>query len=143
MSTNSLILVIIQLSTMFLLLVLDNPVTEGLGLLIQFFGALIGVWAIATVKIGNFNIQPEVKSDSLISVGPYRWVRNPMYLAVILFFLPIVVKHFDWIKLITFLILSITLLFKILREEKFLHQKFQDEYMNYKKHTWRLFPYIF
>jgi protein-S-isoprenylcysteine O-methyltransferase Ste14 len=46
-------------------------------------GLAVGAWALAANRPGNFNIRPEPKEGaSLVTHGPYRWVRHPMYLAV-------------------------------------------------------------
>lgn len=46
-------------------------------------GLAVGAWALAANRPGNFNIRPEVKEGAtLVTHGPYRWVRHPMYLAV-------------------------------------------------------------
>lgn len=46
-------------------------------------GLAVGAWALAANRPGNFNIRPELKEGgTLVTHGPYRWVRHPMYLAV-------------------------------------------------------------
>ncbi|MBS1186388.1 MAG: Isoprenylcysteine carboxyl methyltransferase [Burkholderiaceae bacterium] len=48
-------------------------------------GAALGIWTLFFNRIGNFNIRPEPKPGShLITNGPYRTVRHPMYTAVLL-----------------------------------------------------------
>lgn len=52
--------------------------TLGLG------GLALGLWAVASNRPGNFNIRPEPRAGGqLVSHGPYRWIRHPMYTAVI------------------------------------------------------------
>lgn len=47
-------------------------------------GAALGAWAVACNRPGNFNIRPEPRvGGQLIVRGPYRWIRHPMYTAVI------------------------------------------------------------
>ncbi len=49
-------------------------------------GAALGVWALASHPPGNFNIHPEPRAGGhLVQRGPYRWIRHPMYTAVIVF----------------------------------------------------------
>jgi protein-S-isoprenylcysteine O-methyltransferase Ste14 len=51
-------------------------VSAGLGL---------GLWALAVNRPGNFNIRPLPREGGqLILSGPYRWVRHPMYSALLL-----------------------------------------------------------
>lgn len=48
-------------------------------------GVALGLWTIAHNRIGNFNIRPTPKDGGrLITSGPYRWIRHPMYSAVLL-----------------------------------------------------------
>ncbi len=47
-------------------------------------GIAIGVWAVTANRPGNFNIRPEPRPGArLIEQGPYRWIRHPMYTAVL------------------------------------------------------------
>lgn len=142
MSGKSLILVALQIFTMIALIVLNSIFTYGIALAIQVLGVMIGIWAIISIGIGNFNIQPEVKSDSLITRGPYKWIRNPMYTAVYLFFIPLVFLNFNWTNFILLVLLIVTLALKISREEKFLQEKFGNKYLEYKSSTKRLIPFI-
>jgi protein-S-isoprenylcysteine O-methyltransferase Ste14 len=47
--------------------------------------AVLGLWTLSANHPGNFNIRPEPKVlGHLVTTGPYRWVRHPMYGAVLL-----------------------------------------------------------
>ncbi len=47
---------------------------------------VLGLWALSANRPGNFNIRPEPKADGqLVQTGPYRWIRHPMYTALLLF----------------------------------------------------------
>jgi protein-S-isoprenylcysteine O-methyltransferase Ste14 len=46
-------------------------------------GAALGAWALYCNRPGNFNIRPAPRAGGrLVERGPYRWVRHPMYSAV-------------------------------------------------------------
>ena len=48
-------------------------------------GAVLGAWALYCNRPGNFNIRPTPRlGEHLEQQGPYRWIRHPMYKAVIL-----------------------------------------------------------
>jgi len=47
-------------------------------------GIALGLWAVSCNRIGNFNIRPDPRPGGhLVERGPYRWIRHPMYTAVI------------------------------------------------------------
>jgi len=47
-------------------------------------GIALGVWAVSCNRIGNFNIRPDPRpGGQLVDRGPYRWIRHPMYTALI------------------------------------------------------------
>lgn len=117
---------------------------DGYLLILQFCGFFISVWGVLTLKIGNFNIQPELKKDAqFIKSGPYRWIRNPMYLGILLFFGATVIERPEKLNILMFLILLLVFLLKIQREEKILTDQFGNSYLKYKNNTNRLFPFIF
>ena len=48
-------------------------------------GGLLGAWALLSHPRGNFNIRPTPRAGGrLVSDGPYRWIRHPMYSCVAL-----------------------------------------------------------
>ena len=96
------------------------------------------------MKIGNFNIQPELKKNAvLVNSGPYKLIRNPMYTGLILFFGSGLASSFQLLNSLVFLLLVLVLLLKINREEKYLALSFGEDYLAYKNKTHRLVPYLF
>lgn len=48
-------------------------------------GSATGLWALWANRPGNFNIRPVPRQGAQLVVhGPYRWVRHPMYTALLL-----------------------------------------------------------
>lgn len=48
-------------------------------------GLLLFAWSLSANRPGNFNIHPAPRSDAgLVTTGPYRFIRHPMYSAVLL-----------------------------------------------------------
>lgn len=84
------LLVVSQFGLLLLLAVMAAPrVRQGqlplMSLSLAGMSALLGVWTLAYNRLGNFNIHPAPKaSGALITGGPYRWIRHPMYSAVLL-----------------------------------------------------------
>ncbi len=144
MSKKSLFLVLIQF-TCFAFFALDRHLfAKGSLLIIQILGVGIGLWGIAAMRIGNVNIQPEVKPNAVfVSSGPYKIIRNPMYSGILIFFGMSVINHFTLLRLAILLLLATVLLMKIFMEEQFLIEKFGTRYEQYKQKTHRLIPFIF
>ena len=45
----------------------------------------LAAWTLAHNRPGNFNIRPAPKAQGhLVTTGPYRWIRHPMYTSVLL-----------------------------------------------------------
>ncbi len=144
MSKKSLLLVSIQFSSFAFFGLSGGLFAKGIPLLIQVVGLALGLWGIVAMKIGNFNVQPEVKQTAVfVTKGPYKIIRNPMYSGLILFFGVSVAYNFSLLRLGVFLTLITVLLLKIFMEEDFLAQKFDKNYASYKEKTFRLIPYIF
>lgn len=144
MSTKSKVLVIIQFSSFIYFIVDGSVFAFDYLLIIQILALSLSLWGITSMRYGNFNVQPEVKKNAqFISKGPYKIIRNPMYAGILLFFGIAVINKFNFIRLLVLLLLIISLLLKIFYEEKFLTERFGNIYLDYKKKTTRLIPYIF
>lgn len=107
------------------------------------FSALLGVWTLRVNRPGNFNIRPEPHPDGhLVQEGPYRWVRHPMYAAVLL----LAAGAAAWLASATgaslWVALLVVLIAKARLEEQWL-LKHYVQYVNYRSRTWRLLPWIY
>lgn len=138
------LLVFVQMSCLIYILVSGPLLANGMnGILIESAGIFLGVLAIFTMKPGNFNISPRIKPNgNLVTTGPYRIIRHPMYLAQIIAVLPLITDYFTWFRLGAIVLLTITLLLKIEYEEKQLVQHFTD-YSDYIKITKKLIPGLY
>jgi protein-S-isoprenylcysteine O-methyltransferase Ste14 len=104
---------------------------------------MLGLWAVAYNRPGNFNIHPEPKASGiLVTGGPYRYIRNPMYSALLLFAAAEVVAYRDQWKIACWIALALVLLDKSILEERFLRVRFPD-YAAYAKRVRRFIPFLF
>lgn len=119
------------------------PTTAGL-LALEIASFLLGAWAFAEmVEVSKFSVFPKApKGSKLVAQGPYKYIRHPMYGAVILFVISLVLAYPTPLRAIVFLILFADLIFKIKIEEDFLQKDIQG-YGDYKKRTHRLIPFIY
>lgn len=101
--------------------------------------AILRVWGTAYLGAGVVN-HVEMKAGALLADGPYRFVRNPLYLgtwgmiATVCFVMP------PTGALFTMVLLTVFLLRLILGEEAFLGARLGEAYARYKRATPRLFP---
>jgi protein-S-isoprenylcysteine O-methyltransferase Ste14 len=80
---------------------------------------------------------------SLIQGGPYAFVRNPMYLGILLIGLGVVLVLFQWWVAVVFLCIFIwRYILLMLQEEKKLLAMFPGEYKSYQKNVPRLIPAV-
>ena len=144
MSKKSLILVIIQFSCFAYFLFNGRFMAKNYWIIIQIIGFIISLWGILAMKLGNFNIQPEVKPTAhFVSNGPYKFIRNPMYSGLILFFGAAVISNYSLLHMTIFIVLIMVFIEKIKMEEGFLSIKFGEQYTNYLSNTYRLIPLIY
>jgi protein-S-isoprenylcysteine O-methyltransferase Ste14 len=138
------ILVFIQLSCLVFIAVSGPVFAKGMnGIFIESAGVFLAVLAIFTLKPGNFNITPRIKQNGvLVTSGPYRLIRHPMYLAQIIAVIPLVVDYFSWYRLAAILLLTVDLLVKIVYEEKKLNRHFKG-YAGYSQKTKKLIPGLY
>ena len=105
-------------------------------------GIAFGLYVLAHNRIGNFNIRPEVKTAArLITSGLYRFVRHPMYSALLLFLLAWIVAAVSPMKFGLWISLLLVLSVKASYEEQLLRQHF-SEYTEYANKTKRFIPLL-
>ncbi len=102
----------------------------------------IGAWALLANRPGNFNIRPDPKhGGQLVSHGPYRHVRHPMYLAVLLGCAGVAAGFGDLWRWGVLVALALVLHFKAAFEERALALRF-PEYADYARRTAALIPFL-
>jgi protein-S-isoprenylcysteine O-methyltransferase Ste14 len=128
---------------LFLLVKIPALNSDPWALIVSFFGLLLGFWAIVTMKLDNLSVTPDIKQDArLVTTGPYKVIRHPMYSAVLLTFFPFILDRPSVFLTIVYIALLTTLLIKLNYEEHLLKEHFK-EYATYAKTSWRLIPFIY
>lgn len=141
---KSYILVTIQFGVL-LALALTGPVLamNPILLALEIAAVGLGVWAILTVQIDKVSILPDVRADGmLVQHGPYRWLRHPMYTAVLLGALALVLNAPSLLRWVLFVVLVVDLLIKLHYEEGMLAAQY-PEYGAFMARTKRLIPYVY
>jgi protein-S-isoprenylcysteine O-methyltransferase Ste14 len=117
--------------------------TLVLGLVLLWTGVAIGEWAAAV--LGRF-YRPVVaiqENHQVVSAGPYRVVRHPLYSGVLLTMVGIGLAFGNWVSLAVCIVLPLgAYLRRIAVEERVLEAALGDAYRRYAQGRARLVPYV-
>lgn len=103
---------------------------------------LLTLWALWAFRATRLHLTPLVREGgSLVVSGPYRWVRHPMYTAVLLLSAGLVLLDPTWIRIGAAVLMVPALALKSSVEEELLRQAY-PEYDNYRSRTFRLIPRV-
>jgi protein-S-isoprenylcysteine O-methyltransferase Ste14 len=98
----------------------------------------LALMALRTMKAAGTNVHPSKPALAFVRGGPFRFTRNPMYLALCLLQIALGVFLNDWITLLFVVPLVLTLHYGVvLREERYLTAKFGGPYLEYKREVRR------
>ena len=75
--------------------------------------------------------------------GPYRFLRHPIYTAMLGMFLGTAIASSQYHALLGVAILILAYLRKSRLEDQILAQNFSKEYEDYQRDTWALVPFVF
>jgi protein-S-isoprenylcysteine O-methyltransferase Ste14 len=116
--------------------------TAILGVAITAIGLGFAVWARAYLG-GNWSSMVTVKvGHQLIRTGPYRWVRHPIYLGIIVGSFGTALAINELRGLVAVIVLYISFTIKRNIEEHTMAKVFGAEYQEYRQHTGAIFPGI-
>ncbi|MGH8563449.1 MAG: methyltransferase family protein [Gammaproteobacteria bacterium] len=104
------------------------------------FAAGLGVLALGGAYLNRAGtpVNPYRPSTTLVTAGPYRYSRNPLYVALTLAYLgTAVVVNTAWPLMLLPGLLLLMQWGVISREERYLERKFGDEYRRYQAHVRR------
>jgi protein-S-isoprenylcysteine O-methyltransferase Ste14 len=99
---------------------------------------LLFVWAVWTLLSKGAEIRTHRPSDRIVTTGPYRFSRNPIYLAMVLLTTGAAVRANSLWFLVTAAVLAL-LLHRgvVLREERYLERRLSAPYLEYKRRVRR------
>jgi protein-S-isoprenylcysteine O-methyltransferase Ste14 len=125
-----------------------NPIVPlGVGIAeiaLLIIGVCLFLWGLKEI------VTRRVAEDALVTTGPYKWVRHPQHLGIILLTLPTALfnpgtNYWSGIRpgdLLSWSLISFLLLIVAEWEEGNLHEKFEDEFALYTSKTPFIIPGI-
>ena len=85
----------------------------------------------------------DVQPDRIVTTGPYRYTRNPMYLGHLVFMLGLAVTFWSWFALVLLVARAAWFHSRVLSDERRLQARFGTEYDAYRAQTKRWLPGLF
>ena len=127
MISKGLIYVLVQFLAILILLLCTNARPFSLIQTFHLIAILVGVWSILTMRSSKLSVFPElIHGAALVEQGPYAVIRHPMYISVLLFFIPTIFAKLDLLMIATYLVLVINLLLKMRYDEEILKRHFSN-----------------
>ena len=103
-------------------------------------GLVIGFWILAWGKktFGKLDtpLSPGEKPKNLVTSGPFKFTRNPMYLGFVIFLLGVAVLFGSLVAFISPVIFFLIIHFAFIPfEEKLMEKTFGKKYLDYKRNV--------
>ena len=114
---------------------------------VRWLGVVMGVlcilgiyWLFSSIGSGITPTSATRNKHQLVTSGPYRWVRHPLYTVGSSMFISIGMMADNWFIAALGILAFILMAVRTPKEEANLIEKFGDEYQEYMKHTGRFLP---
>lgn len=115
---------------------------QPIGIAVQVLSALLMVWARVTFGWRSFHLGAAATEGGLVTHGPYRWWRHPIYAAALYFVAAGVACHPSWRALAAGILVALGLGTRMVLEERFVRARY-PEYSDYASRTRQLVPFLF
>jgi protein-S-isoprenylcysteine O-methyltransferase Ste14 len=109
-----------------------------LGAMLFVLALALFTWAIVTITRAGSNVPTNLPTTTIVQSGPYRFTRNPIYLAMFLGLIGLAIA-FDNLWLLMMLVPFVLVIRYgvVAREEAYLVRKFGDVYRGYRSRVRR------
>jgi len=113
---------------------LPRRLARTLGPLMILGGFAVGLLGLREMSRAGTNVDPYKPATAVVTEGPYRFTRNPMYVGFTLMYVGISALANALLPILLLpAILQLMRRGVIEREERYLESKFEDEYRRYKE----------
>lgn len=116
--------------------------SHPVAIILEITAAMLMIWARVTFGARSFHAAANPTSGGLITTGPYRFIRHPIYTAMCLFAWSGILTHWTLIDAALGSLLLLGAVTRILSEERLLVKRY-PAYQEYAKSTKRMLPFIY
>ncbi len=120
-----------------------------LPIFVRWFGVVAGAgcsilmyWTLSSLGKNLTDTVVTRAEATLVTNGPYRWVRHPFYVTAALLMGSVTLLTANWLIGVSSLLVFVLLAIRSPKEEQMLIARFGDQYRNYMAMTGRFFPRI-
>src|SRR5215469_9205519 len=110
-------------------------------IVVQALALLLVIWARITFGRRSFHAVANPTDGGLVTDGPYRYIRHPIYTGVCLFAWAAVIAHWSWEAVACGALILASSLVRIFCEETLIKVRY-PEYGQYSTRTWRMIPFL-
>jgi protein-S-isoprenylcysteine O-methyltransferase Ste14 len=135
-ATVVLVIATVSLFTRHGLFATGAPLVAG-----QVAAGLLMLWARLTFGVRSFHAGANPTEGGIVTRGPYRFVRHPIYAAILLFVWAGIASHVDAINLGLGAGITLAIAARIATEERLLGETY-PEYREYAARTPRVIPFV-
>jgi protein-S-isoprenylcysteine O-methyltransferase Ste14 len=125
----------------FLVLRHELLATHPLGIAVQVLAFALMIWARITFGRRSFHAAANPTAGGLVTHGPYRYWRHPIYAAILYFVWAGVASYRTREALAAAALITLGLVMRMLLEERLLRREYPG-YEVYARHTRRVIPFL-
>jgi protein-S-isoprenylcysteine O-methyltransferase Ste14 len=112
--------------------VASSPAPRIVGILIFLIGLSLGIWGRKMMTRAGTNVNPREPTTALVVTGPFRYSRNPLYVALFVMYIGLALAlNTLWPVVLLAVLFPLMHWGVVLREERYLNQKFGEVYSRY------------
>lgn len=114
------------------------PVPRWVGVLLILLGIGLALWALQSLSRAHTPVDPAKPSTALVETGPYRWSRNPIYVAMTVSSVGLALcLRTVWILALLVVVVLLIDRSVIAPEERYLETTFGAQYDAYRRRVRR------
>jgi len=104
------------------------------GLVLVAAAVSTALWGRRTMMAAGTNIRPNLPAKAIVTSGPFRFSRNPLYCSLTLLYLGLSTLLNTWWGVVVLVPVLLVMHYGVVRrEERYLERKFGEEYRRYRR----------
>ena len=108
--------------------------SKRIGFALATISGILALWAFIVMRRAGTHIDTRRPALAVVTTGPFRFTRNPLYLSLVLLTLGLaLIFNIAWAAILLIPVTIIVHYGVIRREECYLESKFGETYLEYKR----------